>query len=605
MNNKNITFFGSTLFVYILFFLIIFSFSLFLLFNFFGFKNVFLNTALAIPSCFIYIILFLTPGFLITSKFFINKIDKKYLLLLSITFSSLLSYLIFWIYYFNHLTGKYVSIILLLISIIILVIKFREYKNNIFDPDFIQPLVFCFLTGCIYIGILFLYHRPSLEDDFSLIANIRFLHLLPPDNILPRLLLERIYNGETINNFFGEWLASDRPPLFTAIFSFIKPFYPFLIFSNLSIFYQFTGTFIQLFWIPALYSILGFVGFNKRIQIFVLLCAIFSGFFIINSVYIWPKLMTTAYFSLLFILVFEISNESVLNIKFVIFSIIIGICAALGMLSHGGIVFSLLSFGLAILINKNRMNFKYIIIVFTSFFIVYLPWILFQKFADPPGNRLNKWHLAGMLDINDYSFPYALLKAYSEITIQDILNRFIQNILFLFGNILEIFSSLESIRTTIFFRTFGAQTILNIFIIILLFYFVNKYCFTKQLLNNKYKILLFFTFFSFTIWPLLMFIPSSTTIHQGSYFNILLIYVFIAFGVKYTNEFIRNSIFVINIIIFILLWVLNTEISIFILPLVINYNMLTIVIISSFLLFYYTKSLIIEEPVITIKDVNK
>jgi len=63
----------------------------------------------AIPSSFGYLLLFLLPGILISYQIIKrNLIKRKYYLLISITFSSLTAFTVFWVYYFNNVAGRIV-----------------------------------------------------------------------------------------------------------------------------------------------------------------------------------------------------------------------------------------------------------------------------------------------------------------------------------------------------------------------------------------------------------------------------------------------------------------------------------------------------------------
>ena len=49
-----------------------------------------------------------------------------------------------------------------------------------------------------------------------------------------------------------------------------------------------------------------------------------------------------------------------------------------------------------------------------TFFTAYLPWLLYQKYYEPPGNRLLKMHLAGAPGVDSRGFIQALLVAYHQ-----------------------------------------------------------------------------------------------------------------------------------------------------------------------------------------------
>ena len=538
---------------------------------------------LAIPASFLYIIFFILPGYLVARQLISRDIiSKKYALMLSVVFSSLIAYFVFWVYFFNNIAGRVVSVIVIVSCIAFVIIRFDKCKSDFKDKDFIRPLTLLFLVGCMYLGILLLYH-PAFN--FAATSNIRFVHTLPGDNILMYFFVDTFYNGLPIADYNPDWLVSDRPPLFGAILLILRPL---SVFHDDTIFYQFIGTFIQCLWIPALYSLCRFFSFDNKIRTFIIGSTVFSGVFIINSTYIWPKFATILYFALLLILVFELSNKNKItkNSKYV--AVIIGICAAVGFLTHSGLAFSFIALGLAILVTEKRMIFiKHAGYAIIPFFIIYLPWVLFQRLVDPPANHLLKWHFAGMQVVNDYSFLEALYVSYSERPIGDIIDKTIVNIFNLFPQFPESFMSVQALRETVFFNLFGSATILNIFLIILVFYFIKRYCIEQKSMNYTQKIMFYFTVFSFTVWPLLMYLRNYTHIFLGSYANLLLVYLLIAFGAKHANKELRNVIYVLNIILFVALWVLKPDVSFFALPIMMSVRMFFVMIISSVLFLLY------------------
>ena len=537
----------------------------------------------AIPASFAYIIFFILPGFLTARQLVIRDIiNKKHLLLLSIVFSSLIAYIVFWIYLFNNIVGQIVSVAVILACAALVIIRFKKFKNDILDSDFITPLTLMFIAGCIYLSILFLYS--SLEH-FLDVANSRFVHQLPGDNVLSFVFMDRVYNGQSLANFVEGWLASDRPPLFSTMLLILLPLN---IYSDVTIFYQFVGTFIQCMWIPAIYSLGKFFAFKREIRNFIIASAVFSGVFIINSTYLWPKLPTITFFTLLFLLVFELADQTKISKKNLLISMVIGISAALGVLVHSGVAFSFIALGLALLITEKRMNLiKHAVCVFIPFFAVYIPWSLFQKLVVPPGNYLLKWHFAGMIHVNDYTFSEAMYISYIDRPIGDIFNKTIANILHMFPAFPDGYMSLYSMKSLTFFKLFGMPLVLNAFLIVLVLYFLYNYCIKKAGMSYKNKVMLYFTIFSFTIWPLLMYSYEVTNINLGSYFNIMLIYILIAFGAKHTNKELRNLLFIIHMILFVVLWVLDTSVSIFEFASLFSLRMLIVVIATGILFFVY------------------
>jgi len=56
-----------------------------------------------------------------------------------------------------------------------------------------------------------------------------------------------------------------------------------------------------------------------------------------------------------------------------------------------------------------------------AFLTIVLPWICYQKFYEPPGNRLLKWHIAGVIPIDDRGVFETLYTSYHEISWASIL----------------------------------------------------------------------------------------------------------------------------------------------------------------------------------------
>jgi hypothetical protein len=58
---------------------------------------------------------------------------------------------------------------------------------------------------------------------------------------------------------------------------------------------------------------------------------------------------------------------------------------------------------------------------------LYAPWALYQGLIDPPGNRLLKWHLAGVIPVDDRSFFEALHDTYAALSWADYVSGRVAN----------------------------------------------------------------------------------------------------------------------------------------------------------------------------------
>ena len=71
------------------------------------------------------------------------------------------------------------------------------------------------------------------------------------------------------------------------------------------------------------------------------------------------------------------------------------------LLAHGGTLFALIGLILILMIRQRGRFWKEALIVGSLTGLLYLPWIGYQKFRDPPGDRLLKFQLAGVEQVTD------------------------------------------------------------------------------------------------------------------------------------------------------------------------------------------------------------
>lgn len=166
--------------------------------------------------------------------------------------------------------------------------------------------------------------------------------------------------------------------------------------------------------------------------------------------------------------------------------------------------------------------------VFCIFILFMLPWILYQNFIDPPGDRLLKWHFAGQIEPTIKSFNSVIVDSYKNTGLLQWFDGRYKNFLEVVnGNIfteLGRFLNGDSIQAGIlshsYSNTFYSLWFFNpLFILTLLI----LSCFFIKIKQPFYPSSDFIWLFLVTLitgilWCLLMYIPNSTVIHQGSYF---------------------------------------------------------------------------------------
>jgi hypothetical protein len=107
---------------------------------------------------------------------------------------------------------------------------------------------------------------------------------------------------------------------------------------------------------------------------------------------------------------------------------------ALSMLAHGGAAFSSLAmipFAWSRLRRTTRVGALAGLGVAA---VLYLPWIAFQQFVDPPGDRLIKWQLLGVTWITHDSLLHSFIHRYAGLTPATFLGNKWNNLITLFWN---------------------------------------------------------------------------------------------------------------------------------------------------------------------------
>src|SRR5690606_32261928 len=98
------------------------------------------------------------------------------------------------------------------------------------------------------------------------------------------------------------------------------------------------------------------------------------------------------------------------------FGVLLGASAALAMLGHGSTAFVLIGMALSALLLWRWASWRLLAAAMAAFAVLYLPWMAYQKFADPPGDRLVKWHLAGVQEVDPRPLGEVLREAYASQT---------------------------------------------------------------------------------------------------------------------------------------------------------------------------------------------
>lgn len=444
-----------------------------------------------------------------------NETNTLVILAAAAVSGGLFSYGIFWLFLISSVVGIWASYIGYLVIVILIVTWLRREIFTKTALLFANPIC---VWVCYSIFILAIGFFPSDLKDPMNFAAIRFSHLLPGDNQLPYMFAEQILNGKILSPMTGDWLSSDRPPLQTAYF----------LASGIDAFtyrawhYQVLATFLQCLWVIPMWMLLLEFKIKKVPFVLALTIPMYSGFALVHSIYTWPKLFPVFYLVLIFGIIFD-ENYNLKN-KFVC-GIFVGILAALAMLCHGGTIFLLSGFGLSLLIIGKTPSKSFSLAAIVSGIILLGTWSYYQNVIDPPGNRLLKWHLAGIVPIDPRSVGQALWESYRALTINEIYTYKVSNLLAIFGepiilikNTLKVFfddsrkETISAVRSAQFFNIWAACGFFSFSLFALL---AGRYLPFSVEKKIGYRFL-YVSVVSIFIWSMLMFGPGSTAIHQGS-----------------------------------------------------------------------------------------
>ena len=364
-------------------------------------------------------------------------------------------------------------------------------------------------------------------------ASHRFGVGLPNDNVLPRYLADRFYDPKVTltsvaGTLDGAYLTSDRPPLQSVALMALWSLVPNYRLTP----YQVFGTLCQIGWIPALCGLSAALRLDRRERAFLFAGVACSGFTLLNTVYTWPKLLSGWLF-LGGLTVWLLRDAGAVERRWT--RVALGSAlVALSALAHGGVAFSLLLLpALPFLIGRSsRPSTAAVVAGAGVFLILVAPWIAYQRFVDPPGNRLVKWHLAGVDAVDSRGVVQTLVDQYSATPVSSLLRA-------RWANAREQWLTFNGApssdwRTWLqwqqFFHHVPALDTLLVGLLALIAVPRDQGAGGQG--GDVARSLAWFAVLTWLVWLLLMFVPGSAVVHHGSYANALLLFALGAVGLS-------------------------------------------------------------------------
>jgi len=476
-------------------------------------------------------------------------------LIAALTASATAAYALFWVYFLHRPWGIAAAWVILLASGAA-VYGSRAPALRQVSAELAWPLALAAATGLMYLAALLLYGGLEWPAAVSL---DRYIHNLPPDPLLPYWLSQRLFTGAPLRPFFADWLSSDRPPLQAAFHLLISP----VIATEAG--YQVMATILQTWVFLGLWILLRLARIPRRTVAWILSFVIFSGFFLLNGTFVWPKLLPAAFLLIAAALLWYQPGQA---------PALVGACAGLAMLAHGGSAFGLIALAIYLGFSRRAGGGRFCLVAALVAAVYLLPWSLYQHYYDPPGNRLLKWHLAGAMAPDARSFGQALAAAYRGLSFSQWLQTRAVNVRALFTddgtrlgqNLREAAGLARHGRPSAAFRqaayAFRLGGMLHLFqspawldfgALGLIALWRRRQA--ESAAADLARRCLILTALCVGVWCLLMFSPGATLNHQGTYLTNAGLFIALALGVVALPRWSLWLLAAANLAFFIIVWV--------------------------------------------------
>jgi hypothetical protein len=432
--------------------------------------------------------------------------------------SCLVAYGLFFVSFFDPAVGRVAAWSVWQASLVLFVYTYcrrPDLRRMLRQRDAWLPALLTVLLGLGYLASV-------IASDADI--NHRFRFPTPPDNSLPLMMAERIAGGAygvgvPPGALDHDWRGSDRPPVQAAIALATLP----LHLGDFGFFYQFVATWCQMGWVAAIYALGRTIALPRRYLQFAMIAAATSPFFFFNSVYTWPKLLSAWLCVTGLAIILHVLREADGPSRA---QPIVGAGAiTLGLLAHGGSAFSMLALPLLGVWWKpwRVIGRTTALAAAVTCIVILSPWVAYQRFYDPPGNRLFKLHFAGVEQIDARGTFEAMRDTYRELTWSSYLAGRWRNVTQQwFGTYpLQLEHPIDWVQWQQLMRHIPLIGFLCAGFLMLVWTPARSDLPDASL--RLIRQLTWYALLTAVIWIVVMIVPSSTLVHQGSYVMTLLL----------------------------------------------------------------------------------
>jgi hypothetical protein len=349
------------------------------------------------------------------------------LLAIGLAASGAIGILAFWSFYGERVIGEAFSYFVLIGSIALA--AWSLHGRNL-DRDLLRqlrtPLVLWALGSAF---LLFLgFAHGGVPTPLATSAS-RFSGTLPVDNLIPSFFTEWFFHHGHHGPppvYPGEWLASDRPPLQVGYMLSQRSFG----WDAKGLNYQVLGVLLQQLWIVGLWALLVAARVGRLTRGLIMIVVLVSDLAIVNGFYVWPKMLPAAMLLGAAALVMT-PLWPALRRNLWAAGLIATLCA-LAMLGHGSSIFGIIPLVL-VAAYRGLPSWRWVGVGLAVGIVLMGSWSAYQKYGDPPGNRLTKWTLAGVVEIDDRGTLESIRDSYAKAGVDGTLHNKAENFVTMSG----------------------------------------------------------------------------------------------------------------------------------------------------------------------------
>ena len=354
------------------------------------------------------------------------------LLAVGLAGSGLVGLLGFWVYYAGHLPGQTFSCFI--VAGALLTVGLAAHGRWL-DSALLRRLAVPWVLWAL--GTVFVVYLGFAHGDIDAPIQTSATRFgsgpLPSDSGIPFYYAEWFYahaSHGTPPVFPAEWLASDRPPLQIGYVLSQRPFYWGAGIDRAEIHYQVLGVALQQLWIVGLWALLVAARLQRLTRALAMVATMVSGLTLLNAFFVWPKLLPAAMLLAVAALVMTPLWDEVRHR--LLGAVLIGVLLGVAMMGHGSSVFAVIPLALLALY-RGLPGWRWIGVAALVGVALMAPWSAFQKYDDPPGNRLTKWMLAGVDQIDERGTVESIFDSYGEAGVGGTIDNKSENFEFMVG----------------------------------------------------------------------------------------------------------------------------------------------------------------------------